>query len=396
MIPRLSRARTDAPARADMGECGPDRVRLVGAPEPIGDYGATLLLDLTDARVRPRDVMRAEETWLRHLGAEMIVWEPVNARTIRLHAYLTHPLDRPVPWSELAPVQGAKDRAPMGVTAIPGRQAIWHWRVSHLITGTSGSGKTMALRSMLHGLVVQRVPVRLWIADNKGDFVAWSTEPGLGGYARDHGSCVDLLDRFAARVDHRYALRAKWTGEDYAHVPTPWDPLELLIAGELLKVLDDGSKEQQSRAQRAVATITSTGREAAASMIATAQTATKQQSDRLALVRDLFPARIVLRVPNASMVAPALGVGAEFAPAHRIPEVLEGVGYYLDPTTGHPVMYRSAYTSWRDQALLSAQLGIAHVAMPDAEADADSDEPPLLRAVNTNRPPARTNRRNRA
>jgi hypothetical protein len=236
----------------------------------------------------------------------------------------------------------------------------------------------MVVRSMLRGLVVQQVPVRLWLADNKGDFASWSTEQGLGGYARDHGSCVDLLDQFAGLVDQRYDQRAKWTGEDYAHIPTLHDPLELLVVGELLRALDGGTREQQARAQQAVVTITSTGREASAAMLATAQTATKQQSDRLAMVRDLFPARTLLRVPNASMVAPALGVAAEFAPAHRIPEALEGVGYFLDPRTGHPVMYRCAYTPWADQALLSAQLGVAHVALPEA----DQDDPlPRLRAV---------------
>jgi hypothetical protein len=333
----------------------------VGAPVPAGESGATLTLDLTDARVRPQDVIKSEETWLRQLGADTIAWEPIDTRTLKAHVYLTHPLARVIDWRELAPVQGVKDHAPMGVTAIPGQQATFWWRGSQLVTGASGSGKTMTLRSMLRGLVVQQVPVRVTLADNKGDFVDWSTSLGVDQYARDHGDCVDLVDHFGDRMDQRYADRESWPIEDYALTPRPWEPLEVLIVGEGLTLLGRGTQAQQRTATRRVKEVAQTGREAACVLWLVTQTSTKDESAALAAVRDFFPGRILHRVPNASMITPALGVGADAgAAAHRIPMALEGVGYYLDPLTGWPVMFRGAYLPRSEQAHLSAQLGLTY------------------------------------
>lgn len=349
-----------APETTPAGE----RVQLLGTPKPVGECGATFLLDLDPAAVLPEDVMRTEKTWRRHLGADTVAWEPINTRTLRVHAYLDHPLARPVDWRDLTPVQGVMDQAPMGVTAVHGRQATFWWRGSQLLVGATNSGKTVTLRAMLRGLVVQEVPVRVTLADNKGDFVDWSTAEGLGGYARGHGDCVDLVTLFVDRMDHRYLDRGSWP-DGYALVPTPWQPLEVLIVGELLPLLNDGTQAQRQAAARGIGRVATTGREAACAVWGAAQTATKEQSVELGKVRDLFPGRIVFRVPNASMVAPALGVGVDRgAAAHLIPLALEGVGYHLDPSTGWPVMFRSAFVSRADQAHLTAQLGLAHC-VPD-------------------------------
>jgi hypothetical protein len=365
--PLFTRPPAPVPARAGVGEL-PDRVRLVGAPQPIGRIGASLLLDLSDARVLPEDVMRAEKTWRRHLSADTIAWEPVDVRTLRAHVYLTHPLTQVTSWLDLTHVDGSLDRAPMGVTAIPGQWATFWWRGSQLVVGGSGAGKTVTLRAMLRGLVVQQVPVRVTLCDNKGDFVDWSTAHGLGGYARGHGDCVDLLDQFVARMDRRYDQRATWPGDTFELVPTYTKPLEVAVVGELLPMLGEGTKDQRQRAGAAIAKVARTGREAAFAVWGAAQTATKEESTALALVRDMFPGRIVLRVPNASMVTPALGVGVDAgAAAHLIPEALTGVGYYRDPNSTWPVMFRSAYSRRVDQMHLSAQLGIAHGAMTDDE-----------------------------
>ncbi len=360
VLARLAALLRAAPVHAEPGE----RVQLVGRPKAAGERGATMLLDLNPARVTPRDVMRTEETWRRHLGADTLAWEPVNARTLRLTAYLDHPLTQVVDWRDLTPVHEVDhdlDLAPMGVTALPGQQATFWWRGSQLIVGTPGSGKTVTLRGMLRGLVVQQVPTRVTLADNKGDFVDWSTGSRLGGYARSHADCVDLVVQHAALMDHRYDGRDEWPDGEYALTPTPWQPAEVLIVSELLPLLADGTPAQNQAAGRAISRIAQKGREAAFAVWAAAQTATKQESDQLARVRDLFPGRILHRVPNASMVAPALGVGVEAgAAAHRIPRALTGVGYYLDPHTGHPVMFRAAFSPRSAQTELAAQLGLAH------------------------------------
>lgn len=356
----IFRARTPVPARAG-GEDWLDRVRLVGAPEPAGESGATLLLYLDDARVSPGDVIAAEATWQRHLGVEHLVWEPAGPRHLRLHAYLDHPLNRVVDWRELTPVHGSMDLAPMGVTAVPSRQATYAWRLSQLVTGASDGGKTMTLRSMLRGLVVQQVPFRVTLADNKGDFVDWSTTPGLGGYARGHGDCVDLVDQFVDRMNLCYDDRGSWPYGDYARTPLPGEPAEILVISELLTFLSKGTAAQQRAAARGVAEVAQTGREAAYAVWAATQTATKDQSTALAQIRDLFPGRVLFRVPNASMIVPALGVGVDHgAAAHQIPNGLSGVGYYLDPQSGWPVMFRSAYIPRSDMPHLSAQLGLAY------------------------------------
>lgn len=336
------------------------RVELAGRPRWAGVGGAVLTLDLMPGRKLPEDVTAAVPVLRAHLRAAVAVVEEVDGGvdTVRLHAYRRHPLREPVDWRTLRPVDSGPDSglAPFGRSAFAGRQSTFRWRLSTLVVSAPEQGKSTDFRAMWTGLVVQRVPHRVWLLDNKADY------RGLRGAAHRVATGpldgLAMLREFVAGLDGRYE-RSPAFDTGYEHTPTLAEPLDVLVVGELLDFLAFKVTGPQARAAGERGTVTDLRAEAvelvgyvgrrmrgaSGACWAAAQGANKSGSTEkiMEAVRDWFPQRIIHRLTDASLIAPAFGRPAEQAPAHEIPPSLRGVGYVLDDDTGLPVMFRAAW-----------------------------------------------------
>jgi len=205
--------------------------------------------------------------------------------------------------------------------------------VAHvLVAGTTGSGKTELMRTMLVSLALMNRQSKLQIAliDPKSrGFMPLAGLPHLvDRVASDAASTLALLERLIAEMERR----------DRENVASP----HIVIAvDELLDVLAAGGKQ----VEMALTRIAQRGREAGLHLIAVAQ---KPSSAALGpMLKANFPVRLVGRVGSTDDARVAAGVSGTGA------EKLLGHGDFLAVASGQVVRFQAGWIPTKDWAQIA-------------------------------------------
>lgn len=135
---------------------------------------------------------------------------------------------------------------------------------------------------------------------------------------------------------------AKLRGRVRQHIPTPGDPLYLIVIDELANLTAYcPDRKVKDRIKDALSVILSQGRAVAVHVVAALQDPRKE----VLPYRGLFPTRIALRLAEASEADMVLGDGARDRGAlcDQIPHGLPGVGYVALDGDPMPVRVRMSY-----------------------------------------------------
>ena len=208
--------------------------------------------------------------------------------------------------------------------------------VAHiLVAGTTGSGKTELMRTLLMSLALTHRQSQLQVAllDPKSrGFAPLAHLPHLiGPVATTPASSVALLDRIAAEMERR----------DHVGVSTP----HIVVAvDELTDLLVNAGKSVEAALTR----LAQRGREAGIHVVAGAQ---KPASALLGpVLKANFPARLVGRVASAEDARVATGAAASGA------ERLLGRGDFLAVAAGGITRFQAAWLTPQDWGALAQSL----------------------------------------
>lgn len=397
-------------------------VAVAGKPVRIRG-GVALVLSLAAADKLPEDVVEATRALRAGLRAGSVLVErfPQTVDYVILHVYrAASPFwgSRPVDWRTLRPVDPGTETVPVGETAyadvsgsavarrlrrltrgvsqvvhntaaavslarrgrlvsasralashpaVGGQQAVLSWRVSTLVVSLADMGKTGLIRAYIRGLIVQGIPFRLHMIDNKGDFRALreAVEATGGRYLDVTATPAEHAELLAYVVDEELEPRYGMLGDGYDIQPTAEHPLIVTIVGEW----QDFKATASPAAMAHAATIVRRYRAAAGILVPTAQAG---QQKEIGIIRDMFPQGVVGRVDNDSAIDMILGEGAQRrgALAFEIPAGVKGVHYAKDRRTGWPFQFRAAWIPPEDQhdaLIVPIQEMAARMYPPDPE-----------------------------
>jgi S-DNA-T family DNA segregation ATPase FtsK/SpoIIIE len=233
----------------------------------------------------------------------------------------------------------------------------WRLRVrgTHLlIAGATGAGKGSVLWSLLRGVApeIRSGRVAVWAIDPKGGM---ELGPGRGLFARfcgaDFDAMAELLEEAVAVMQDRARRLA---GVTRLHEPTVREPLILVVVDEVATLsayLPD--RKLRERIAHALGLLLTQGRAVGVCVIAALQDPRKE----VLAFRNLFPARVGLRLDEPTQVDMVLGDGAheQGARCDRIPESLPGVGYVRLDGVREPTRVRAAYVNDDDIAAMAAE-----------------------------------------
>lgn len=204
-----------------------------------------------------------------------------------------------------------------------------------LVAGTTGSGKTALVRSMLLALARfnRSNDLRLVLIDPKGrGFESLSDLPHLlYPVARETSDAVDALGRLVAHMERRDADQNS-------------RPRVVIAIDELADLLQSGGKHVEQPLMRLV----QRGREAGFHVIA----ATQKPSSKVmsGIVKSNFPTRLIGKVASPEDARTASGIGGTGA------EKLSGHGDFLLVAEGQTIRFQSAFASRDDTRELAGQM----------------------------------------
>jgi S-DNA-T family DNA segregation ATPase FtsK/SpoIIIE len=240
---------------------------------------------------------------------------------------------------------------PVGVTE---NHAVWWLPIlGHhiLVAGATGAGKGSGLWSLIAALApdIKTGRVRLCVIDPKGGMELGAGESTFSFFSHDAtGTTLELL-RALVNLMHERADRLR--GHTRLHTPTKTDPLFVIVIDEIA-ALTAYVTDRQARVEieQLLGLLLSQGRAVGISVVGAIQDPSK---DALPL-RQLFTARIGLRMTEASQTAMVLGQAARDAGAEcdLIPDSTPGVGYAIVDGTAHPTRVRAFYVTDADIAYL--------------------------------------------
>ncbi|MEU4791407.1 FtsK/SpoIIIE domain-containing protein [Micromonospora tulbaghiae] len=211
-----------------------------------------------------------------------------------------------------------------------------------LIAGATGSGKGSVLWSLLRSLAggIRSGLIEVWAFDPKGGMELAAGVPLFTRFAYDDpDSMAGVLDEAVKRMRLR---AARLRGLTRQHVPTPEDPLLVLVVDELAALtayITD--RKVRDRIKESLGLLLSQGRAVGVHVVAALQDPRKD----VLPFRDLFPTRIGLRLTEPEQVDMVLGDAARDRGAlcDRIPESSPGVGFVVLDGVREPVRVRFAY-----------------------------------------------------
>lgn len=248
--------------------------------------------------------------------------------------------------------------AAVNLSAIPVGVAEHHgvWRLpilGHhiLVAGATGAGKGSVLWSLIAGLApdIKTGRVRLCVIDPKGGMELGAGEPMFSFFAHDAtGQTLKLLRALVGLMQER---ANQLRGHARLHTPTRTDPLFVIVIDEIA-ALTAYVTDRKIRAEieTLLGLLLSQGRAVGISVVGAIQDPSK---DALPL-RQLFTARISLRLTEASQTAMVLGQGARDAGAEcdLIPDSTPGVGYVMIDGTATPTRVRAFHVTDSDISYL--------------------------------------------
>jgi DNA segregation ATPase FtsK/SpoIIIE, S-DNA-T family len=221
-----------------------------------------------------------------------------------------------------------------------------------LIAGATGSGKGSVLWSLLRGVApaIRDGRVAVWAIDPKGGM---ELAPGRALFARFCGdeftAMAELLEEAVAVMQDRARRLA---GVTRLHEPTIREPLILVVVDEVATLsayLPD--RKLRERMAHSLGLLLTQGRAVGVSVVAALQDPRKE----VLALRNLFPARVGLRLDEPSQIDMVLGDGAreQGARCDRIPMSLPGVGYVRLDGVREPTRVRAGYVTDQDIATMS-------------------------------------------
>lgn len=216
-----------------------------------------------------------------------------------------------------------------------------------LVAGATGSGKGSVLWSIIAGLApaVRMETVRLLVIDPKGGMELGHGAPLFARFIDDYGEPALALLRVLVIIMRRRQARLR--GHTRLHVPTPSQPLLLVIIDELAS-LTAYSTDRKIRAEteQCLGLLLSQGRAVGVSVVAAAQDPSK---DTLPM-RQLFTVRVGLRMTEVTQTAMVLGAAAREAGAacDQIPDSTPGMGYVMVDGTREPLRVRAYHVTDAD------------------------------------------------
>ncbi|MDG4817072.1 FtsK/SpoIIIE domain-containing protein [Micromonospora sp. WMMD956] len=211
-----------------------------------------------------------------------------------------------------------------------------------LIAGATGSGKGSVLWSLIRALAagIRSGLVEVWAFDPKGGMELAAGVPLFARFAYDDPDSMAGVLEEAVKLMRLRAARLR--GVTRQHVPTPQDPLLVLVVDELAALtayITD--RKVRDRIKEALGLLLSQGRAVGVHVVAALQDPRKD----VLPFRDLFPTRIGLRLTEPEQVDMVLGDAARDRGAlcDRIPESAPGVGFVVLDGVREPVRVRFAY-----------------------------------------------------
>lgn len=208
--------------------------------------------------------------------------------------------------------------------------------VAHvLVAGTTGSGKTELMRSLIASLAMTHRQSKLQVVlidPKRRGFLPLGGLPHLiDDIASDAGSALGLLEKLVMEMERRDA-----TGISSPHI--------VIAVDELLDVLAVGGKPVETALTR----IAQRGREAGLHLIAGAQ---KPSASALGgMLKANFPVRLVGRVGSAEDARVAAGVSGTGA------EKLMGRGDFVAIASGQTIRFQAAWIPTHDWPYIMSRL----------------------------------------
>ncbi|MGW5440844.1 FtsK/SpoIIIE domain-containing protein [Nocardia asteroides] len=226
----------------------------------------------------------------------------------------------------------------------------WLLRVLYahiLLAGATGSGKGSVLWAIIHGIgpAIKAGLVDVWMADPKGGMEFGRGERLWVRFQWDADGILAMLAEAVQVMDERSArLRAAGVRK---HVPTPDEPLILIVIDEAAALSSYATRDQQEQFRQLTGLLLSKGRAVGVSVIAALQDPSKETMPN----RQLFPVRIGLRLDEPTQTTMVHGQGSKDRGAlcHEIPDTTPGVGYVGEDGTSEFVRVRAFWID-NDQA----------------------------------------------
>jgi S-DNA-T family DNA segregation ATPase FtsK/SpoIIIE len=262
------------------------------------------------------------------------------------------------PLAKIVPALPVPHRAELSAVPVGLRDDGEPWTVSlvgsHLLlAAVTGAGKSSLIYALLRGVCpgIAGGTVQVWAVDPKGGM---ELGPARALFARfagdDFNEMADLFDQAVAVMRSRARRLA---GVSRAHRPTVEEPLIMVVVDELATLtayLPD--RKLRERITQAISLLLTQGRAVGLTVVGALQDPRK---DVIAF-RNLFPAKVALRLDEAAQVDMVLGDGArdQGARCDQIPESQPGVGYMRIDGVREPVRVRVGFVTDADIAAMAA------------------------------------------
>jgi len=220
-----------------------------------------------------------------------------------------------------------------------------------LIGGEPGSGKSVALSTIVAGAALDP-SVRLTLLDGKHvELVAWSdvADQFVGANQAD---AVEALESLRDLMDLRYATLAATRKRKMTS--TDLEGLHMLVIDELAFFLRGGQKEHRERFGELLRDLVSRGRAAGIVVVATTQKPSHEIVPTW--IRDLFSFRLAMRCTSSDSSDTILGQGwaSQGFSAATIAPSMRGVGYLL-AEGGVPTLIMTPYLSDDEIELIASR-----------------------------------------
>lgn len=262
------------------------------------------------------------------------------------------------PLADVVPALAVPERPALRHLEVGRREDGTPWTVqiagSHLlVAGATGAGKGSVIWSIIRALAVpvHDGRVQLWCIDPKGGMELAAGAPMFHRFAYDTpAEMADLLDE-AVELLHERAKRMRAAGHR-THTATTVEPLVVLVVDELAFLTAyQPDTALRKRTNAALSVLLSKGRAVGFSVVAALQDPRKEAAP----IRDLFPARVALRLTEPEQARLVLGAGAHDrgAECENIPVGLPGVGYVVLDGLPDPVRVRAAWVTDDDITAMS-------------------------------------------
>ena len=236
-----------------------------------------------------------------------------------------------------SPARADIEAVPVGVTATGAPFTVPLARVSTLIAGLPGAGKSSTLAAVIAGSAGLD-DLAIIILDPKR--VQFSHTVARCMVARGVDNCTTALDALTALMDHRYGyLEANGLDE----WPRRWGRV-LVIVDELAELMATGDRKADTARTVALRRLLQLGRAAGVTVVAATQRPSASLIDSDA--RALFGARIAHALDGPESIRMA-GLDPDLAPAHRLPLGAQhaGLAYAQTDGTRTPIKVRTWWTS---------------------------------------------------